>query len=156
MHKKWFILALCLALCLGIGILEGVATHTSVHTWYTTLIKPSTTPPAWVFPIVWSILYTLMAISLWLVWLSPPDDKTYAYTLFFVQLFLNFLWSWLFFYFRSPQLALIDISFLWVFIIATMMSFYRHSPLAAGLLVPYFLWVSYAIHLNFLIWLKNP
>ena len=153
--NKWIALALFLLLCLGVAIAEGIATHHGVNNWYQTLVKPEGTPPNWVFPVVWTILYTMMAVSVWLIWLAPSGRKLTAYTLFAVQLFFNFLWSWLFFFYENPALALIDISLLWVAIIATMMAFYRHSHLAAGLLIPYLLWVSYAVHLNVMIWVFN-
>lgn len=145
----------CILLCLLVGWTGGFISHTSINTWYPTLVKPSWTPPNYVFPIVWTILYVLMGVSLWLVWISETRFKIVAYILFAIQLGLNFAWSWIFFYQRSPMLALIDIILLWVAIAGTYLVFRKHSELAAFLLLPYLLWVSYAISLNLYIWLYN-
>ncbi|HEV8051237.1 MAG TPA: TspO/MBR family protein [Parachlamydiaceae bacterium] len=153
--SKWGKLVFCLFVCLLIAGLEGMATHESVNGWYKTLIKPSGTPPDYIFPVVWSILYTMIAVSWWLVWIAPTKDKSLALLAFGIQLFLNFLWSWLFFHFESPGLALIDIILLYLSIGFTIYAFWRHSQWAAMLLLPYFVWVGYAMRLNFLIWLNN-
>lgn len=152
---KWGKLVFCLLVCLVIAGLEGMATQESVKGWYTTLNKPTGTPPDWVFPVVWTILYTMIAISWWLVWIASTKDKLFAYVIFGMQLFFNFLWSWLFFHFESPWLGLIDIALLWSTIALTIYLFWRHSQAAALLLVPYLLWVGYAARLNFFIWLNN-
>lgn len=154
-RSKWGKLLICLAVCLFIGTFEGIATHHSVSNWYQTLVKPSGTPPNWVFPVVWTILYTMIGFAWWLVWIAPGHDKRLAFSLFALQLFLNFLWSWLFFYLENPLLGMLDIVMLWLAIIATIIAFKRHSPVAAVLLIPYLLWVTYAARLNFLIWLNN-
>ena len=152
---KWVKLLICLGVVLFIGTFEGIATRHSVSDWYSTLIKPSGTPPNWVFPVVWTILYVLIALAWWLVWIAPTSDKHLAYTAFAFQLFLNFLWSWLFFYYERPLLGLIDIIALLAAIIVTIVAFKKHSALAAILLVPYLIWVTYAARLNFLVWLYN-
>lgn len=144
-----------LLLCVGGGWLTGLLTESSLSSWYALLKKPAWTPPNFIFPLMWTFLYTLMAISLWLVWMSEKKEKRAAFFLFGFQLFLNFIWSGLFFYLRSPLLGLIDISFLWVAIGATIFIFKRFSFLAASLLIPYFLWTSYALSLNFFIWRLN-
>lgn len=145
----------CILLCLLVGWIGGFISHTSITTWYPALIKPSWTPPNWVFPIVWTILYIMMGVSLWLVWISDTQNKLLAYILFGIQLGLNFLWSWIFFYQQHPLFALVDILLLWVAIGGTYLAFRKHSGLAAFLLIPYLLWVTYAISLNFFIWLYN-
>ena len=145
-----------LALCLGGGWLTGYVTQHSVKEWYPQLIKPYGTPPDVVFPIVWTILYILMALALTLVWAGKSSNKTKALLLFFAQLFLNFTWSWLFFYQKSPSYALLDIAFLLLLIGLTVHAFWQQSRLAAYLLLPYLAWVSYAAYLNFFIWLYNP
>ena len=155
MDSKWGKLALCLTVCLIVAWLEGIATENGVRKWYPALVKPSGTPPNWVFPLVWTFLYTMIAIAWWLVWIAPSKNKTYTYWIFGIQLFLNFLWSWLFFYLESPKTALIDITLLWITIALTIHAFWRHSKLASYLLVPYFIWVGYAARLNFFIWLNN-
>lgn len=155
MSSKWNKLLLCVLLCLGGGWLNGLPTEYSVATWYPTLVKPSWTPPNFAFPIAWTILYLLMAVSLWLVWTSPTADKKAAYTAFAIQLFLNFIWSWLFFYLENPILGLMDCTALWIAIVITIACFWRHSRLAGSLLIPYLVWVSYAWCLNLFIWTHN-
>lgn len=152
---KWTSLAICLLVCVGGGWVTGLVTDSSVDTWYPTLVKPSWVPPNFLFPIAWTILYTLMAISLWKVTIAPTHDKSTAYTLFGLQLGLNFIWSFLFFYMHSPLLGLIDIVLMWVAILATMTAFWRHSRLATYLLIPYLAWVSFAFFLNLFIWRHN-
>jgi benzodiazapine receptor len=144
-----------LLICVGGGWLTGIITEESVKTWYPTLQKPAWTPPNIVFPIVWTALYTLMAISLALVWSSDKKNKKYPLGLFAIQLFLNFIWSGLFFYFRSPGLALLDLILLWFAILLTISFFWLYSKTAAYLLIPYLAWVNFAFFLNYYIWSHN-
>lgn len=125
--------------------------------WYANILKPSFNPPDWIFAPVWTTLYFLMAVSFWLVWKAAPNDTEFAFprNLFFIQLILNAIWSPLFFGLQNPGLALIDLVFLWCFIIAMIYSFSRLSKLAAFLQAPYLLWVSFAGLLNFTIWQIN-
>ena len=135
-----------------IGFLGSFFTASSVSTWYVTLNKPSFNPPNWVFGPVWTVLYILMGISLFLVWKS---DNRLAFILFGVQLGLNLLWSLLFFGLQQPFFAFIEIVLLWGAIIATIIVFYSISRIAALLLVPYILWVTFAAILNFMIYWLN-
>ncbi|MGE5654384.1 MAG: TspO/MBR family protein [Bacillota bacterium] len=146
-----------LAITLGAAVLGGLATASSVNTWYQSLVKPSFNPPAWVFGPVWTVLYILMGIALYLVWNQVSKGKAgrEALLVFAVQLILNVLWSFAFFGLQSPLAGLIVIILLWLSIIATIRSFYEVSPTAAYLLVPYILWVSFAAVLNFSIWWLN-
>ncbi len=124
--------------------------------WYQALIKPTWTPPDWVFPVVWPVLYICMGISAWLVWKDTGFDKSRdALTLFLVQLMLNVLWSWLFFGLHQVGTALADIILLWIIILFTILAFSFYNRLAAWLLVPYLLWVGFATALNFSIWNLN-
>jgi len=148
-------LAICLLLCFGVSSLGGFFTQGSIDPWYTTLNRPLLTPPGWLFGPVWTLLYAMMAIALWLVWESPTPKKSPAITAFGIQLALNALWSPLFFYLKNPGLAFIEIILLWISIIATLYLFKRHSKTAALLLVPYLLWVSFAVYLNLFFWLLN-
>lgn len=152
---KKFKLFLSIILCLILGWAGGLITESSVHSWYPKLVKPIGTPPNWAFPVVWTILYILMAIAFWLVMIAPTKQKITAYTIFGAQLFLNFMWSWFFFFLESPFLALIDITLLWFAIALTMIVFWRHSKIASYLLTPYLAWVTYATYLNLSIWLNN-
>lgn len=124
--------------------------------WYAALVKPAFTPPAYVFPPVWTALYVAMAFSAWLVWRRWGwHGARLALSLFFAQLALNALWSWLFFGLHRPGLALLDLVLLWVLLLATLLAFGARHRGAALLLVPYFVWVSYAGVLNAAIWRLN-
>jgi len=151
-------LILAILICQSAGIIGSFFTSVSVQTWYTTLTLPSFAPPGWFIGIVWIILYTLMGISLYLVWNKGLKNKRVknSLSLFGLQLILNAVWSLLFFGLRSPFLALIEIVFLWVFIAFTILKFYKISKTAGWLLLPYIVWVSVALMLNFYIWRLNP
>jgi tryptophan-rich sensory protein len=146
-----------LAICLGTAALGGYLTSLSVGTWYTLLNKPSWNPPNWVFGPVWTTLYITMAVAAWLVWRkSGNSGRRLSLAIFGVQLFLNSLWSALFFGLRNPGLAMVDLVLLWLAIVATITAFRRIDPRAAILLTPYLAWVTYAATLNWSIWQFNP
>jgi len=147
-------LAASIIICLSAGFIGSFFTRNSISTWYTTIAKPAFNPPNWVFGPVWTILFILMGISLYLVWTSGKDIQA-AVAVFAVQLVLNLAWSIIFFGLKSPMWAFGEILFLWVFIILTIIRFYPISKAASYLLVPYILWVSFAAILNFSIWMKN-
>jgi translocator protein len=147
--------------CELIGILGTPVTMAAISTWYASLIKPEFSPPNWIFGPVWTLLYALMGISLYMVWMKVEKKKNnkklrLALYYFFAQLGVNFLWSIFFFGLRSPILGLIDIAILLVLIVQTMRIFEQISKPAAYLLVPYLLWVSFATVLNVSILLLNP
>ncbi len=120
------------------------------------LNKPIYAPPNWVFGPVWTLLYLMMAVAGWLVWKSSVGTaKRRELTIFGIQLLLNAVWSALFFGLHRPDLALIEICTLWLAILATVLTFKRHSSTAAALLVPYLVWVSFAAILNYGFWSLN-
>lgn len=124
--------------------------------WYEMLNKPSWTPPNWIFPIVWPILYVMMGISAWLIWKQGGFEKQrQELKWFIIQLVLNAAWSWLFFGEHLIGTALGEILLLWVAILFTLMLFWNKSRAAGWLLLPYLLWVSYASALNFAIFQLN-
>ena len=144
------------------GIIGSFFTVSAIPTWYATLAKPALNPPAWVFGPVWTTLYALMGIAAFLVWSSYAEATSdrkrgikIALSLFGIQLVLNTLWSIIFFGLHSPGGALIEIVFLWLAILATIIAFAKISRPAAWLLVPYILWVSFAMYLNYTIWMLN-
>lgn len=147
----WKLIA-SIIICQLIGIIGSFFTISSVSTWYLTLNKPSFNPPGWIFGSVWTILYLLMGISLYLIW--NKKSKT-AIIFFVIQLFLNLSWSILFFGLKSPLLAFIEIILLWLAILLTIIITYKISKPAAYLLIPYILWVSFAIILNLFIVILN-
>ncbi|MCC9605706.1 tryptophan-rich sensory protein [Blastopirellula sp. JC732] len=149
-------LILAVGFCVAVGVVGAVFTTPKIPTWYAGLEKPSWTPPNYLFGPVWTTLYILMGIAAWLVWRGGSWTATRAaLTAFAVQLTLNAIWSPLFFGLESPLVGLIVIVLLWLMIGVTIYGFARRATLAALLLVPYFLWVSYASCLNFAIWRLN-
>jgi tryptophan-rich sensory protein len=155
--KNLIQLVVALAVPLLVGGISGVATAQGVRDWYPTLVKPSFNPPAWVFGPVWTVLYLMMGLAAYLVWKRGWGDGMVrtALALFALQLVLNGLWSVLFFGLRSPGAALADILLLWVAIVATLVSFWRLTPTAGLLLLPYLAWVTFAAALNGAIWWLN-
>lgn len=122
--------------------------------WYDGLRKPSWTPRPWVFPVVWTPLYLLMAVSGWLVW-REVGLFIVPFIPYLVQLVLNAAWSAIFFGLRRPDLACIEVIALWLSIAATIVAFAPISAVAAWLLAPYLLWVSIASVLNATVWRLN-
>ena len=154
--KPWLMLILFLFICLGAGGLASFLTARGVREWYPHLRKPPGTPPGFVFGPVWSVLYILMAIAAWLVWREYGwSGGRSALVVFFGQLALNMAWSGIFFGVRLPGVAFAEILILWLAILYTILVFYWLAPVAALMLVPYLLWVSYASYLNFGIWRLN-
>lgn len=149
-------LVISVATCLAAGALGSIATASSVQTWYPGIAKPSWNPPSAVFGPVWTTLFVLMGIAVWLVWRTPDGiDRRRGLQLFAVQLVLNTTWSFVFFGLRTPGLAAVEIVVLWIAIVATIVVFARVHRGAAALLLPYILWVSFAAVLNFTIWRLN-
>ncbi len=138
-----------------VGAIGAWVTVSSVGSWYQTIEKPPFNPPSWVFGPAWTFLYLLMGISLYLIWKSEHPLKNQATWLFIVQLFLNGLWSPVFFGLESPLLGLIVIIPLWIAVLICIWVFLRIDRIAAYLMVPYLLWVSFATLLNASIWYLN-
>jgi translocator protein len=148
-------LVVSLLIVFGIATLGGFLTNLSVNLWYPTLTKPSWTPSGATIGTVWTILYTFMGIAAWIVWRHGSADRQLPLAIYAVQLLLNAGWSALFFGLRSPGLALLEISILWLAILATAAAFWKVSKLAAALMAPYLIWVSFAGVLNAMIWQMN-
>lgn len=148
-------LIISIALPIVIAFLGSAFTISSIGNWYTTLNKPFFSPPNFVFGPVWTILYILMGISLYLLWTSKKKGKDKAIKLFLVQLVLNLFWSIIFFGLHNPQLALAEIIALWIFIFLTIRQSYPVSKTSAYLLYPYIAWVSFALVLNLFIAVLN-
>jgi tryptophan-rich sensory protein len=157
MHKSKIIEALkflgCILLSLSAGFIGMIFTVTGPESWYSQLIKPSFNPPNWLFGPVWTTLYILMGIALYLV-LKKKNTKR-AKILFISQLILNTLWTIIFFGMHNPLLAFIEIIILWTAILLTIQEFRKKSLAAAYLLIPYLLWVSFASILTLAIYLLN-
>lgn len=141
-------------LAAGIG---SAFTTSAIDTWYTTLQKPFFNPPNWIFGPVWTLLYLMMGISLYIVWNTKTHTKErrQGLSLFFVQLAFNVLWSILFFGLKSPTAAFVCIILLWLAIFLTIKNFLQKSKAAGWLLIPYIAWVSFAAVLNLSIVILN-
>jgi translocator protein len=149
-------LAICIALPLIVGSISGIATSGNITTWHATLNKPVFNPPNYLFGPVWTVLYLLMGISLFMIWRSPSGDaRNYALAIFSIQLVLNFAWSFIFFHFKQTGWAFVEIILIWISVLAMIIIFYRINRTAAFLQVPYLLWVSFASVLNGAIWWLN-
>ena len=148
-----FKLLFSIATCLMCGFVGSLFTKSSIKTWYAHLRKPFFNPPPWIFGPVWSILYVLMGIAAFIVWQGglERDGVRTALFVFLVQLLLNAIWSPIFFGMKSPIAGFIVIVFLWLAICITIILFYHVSQIASFLLIPYLLWVSFALVLNFAI-----
>lgn len=149
MCLKWKELMISVAISLGVGALAGFLTRNSVAI-YNELVKPPLSPPQWVFPVVWTLLYILMGISSYLVYQSDTDtkEKKDALRVYGIQLLLNFLWSLVFFHMQAYLLAFIILILLW-FAIYIMIERFSAINMAAGKLqIPYLLWVMFAGYLN--------
>lgn len=180
MKHNLFKLILSIIICELAGVIGSVFTFKEIQNWYGSLNKPFFNPPNWIFGPVWTTLFILMGISLYLVWsknfkpeneLLPkskkawnkysqklwdgPWQKANIIIIFCLQLVLNTLWSIIFFGMHLPSLAFFELLMLWVAIFYTMANFYRVSKLAAYLLVPYIMWVSFAGILNLFIFILN-
>ena len=154
-HATWVLLG-WLVLCFAVGGISSIFNAHNIPTWYAALVKPPLNPPDWVFPAVWMVLYALMALAAWLVWKTRSSGcRRRGLSLFLVQLWFNFLWSWIFFSRHQIGVALADILLLWVAIALTIYNFRKMSVTAAWLMVPYIAWVTFASYLNLGIWRLN-
>jgi len=136
----------------------GAIGSVNAPVFYRELSLPSWAPPAWWFGPVWTVLYGLMAIAVWLVWRQRwrNDQAALAIKIFALQLVLNALWSWLFFAWYLGAFAFVEIVLLWVAILWTLVAFWRVSKVAVVLMLPYAAWVTFAAALSFSIWQQNP
>ena len=143
--------------CFAAGGIGTLFTFKAIPTWYAGLKKPPYTPPNWVFGPVWTILYVLMGISVFLVWQKglTTSGVTLAFILFWVQLVINALWSIIFFGIKSKGGGVITIIVLWFLILATMVASFPVSNWAGVILIPYIVWVSIASYLNIGVWSLN-
>jgi translocator protein len=150
--KNWKVLLFCLLAVYAVAFLGSLFTSNAVNSnWYSS-VKNSLTPPNWVFPIVWNILFLLIAFSLFYAWISgKKGERKKIAIVFAANLFLNALWSVLFFFFKNPNLAFLELILFWISIIAMIFITRKIEKKSAWLLVPYLLWVSFAGILNYLI-----
>ena len=156
LKKNWKTYAFWILLSEGVGALSGWLTRDGMKVYEQTVTQPPLSPPPWVFPVVWGILYALMGIGAARVYLAPAsNNRSRGLLLFLVQLVFNFLWSIVFFNLQAYGFALIWLLALWVLILWMILAFRRVDKPAAWLQIPYLLWVTFAVYLTFGVWLLN-
>lgn len=150
-NKSAFIISMLIPLTIGVlsALIGGNMSS------YPTLNKPAISPPGYIFPIVWTILYILMGISSYIVYSSNSPNKSKALLLYVIQLFFNFFWSVIFFGASQYFLAFVWLIALIYIIVLMIKQFYIVSPLAAYLQIPYLLWCLFAAYLNLAIFIMN-
>lgn len=143
-------------IALGGGLVTGFFISSSSKQ-YLNLDKPWYFPPSWIFPVVWTILYILMALAAYRIYQYKKQGEYIngALNFYIIQLALNFLWSFIFFEANLYGLAFVELVILWAFIIITTIKFFKIDKISGILLIPYLLWVTYAGYLNFIIWTLN-
>lgn len=148
-------LAISVLAVVAASVIGGLASASSAED-YARLDQPSWAPPSWVFGPVWTLLYAMMALAAWLVWRSGPWSETRpALTAYAVQLVLNAAWTPLFFGMGWRGLAFVELTVLWLVLLATIALFLRRSTVAGWLLLPYLTWTTFALCLNFAVWQLN-
>jgi len=156
-NKNFIKLIIALIIPQLFAIIGALFTGTGVNSWYNLIEKPAFNPPNWLFGPVWTLLYVLMGVSAFLIWRLGLNKKEirFALLIFIFQLALNLFWSFIFFGLQNPGIALTEIISLWFAILATILAFYQINKVAAYLLIPYILWVTFAAFLNYSIWDLN-
>lgn len=154
--RKIIAFVICISIPLAVGGGVGFATSSAIDSWYAGLNKPNFNPPNELFGPVWSTLYFLMGVTLFLIWQAyESEDRKRALRLFVLQLVLNAAWSFIFFYFHLPAWAFVEIIILWIFIVLWIVQTFKVNKVAGFLQIPYLLWVSFASVLNGAIWYLN-
>ena len=155
-QKNWKTYTFWILLSEAVGVISGLLSIGATAAFNETAVQPALSPPAWVFPVVWSILYALMGISAARIRLSPPSpERSKGTNLFIAQLIINFFWSLIFFNAQAYGFALLWLILLWVLVLWMIISFAHTDKLAALLQIPYLLWLTFAAYLNFSIWQLN-
>ena len=155
-NSTWKPYVISVLLAEGVGILSGLISRAGMEMFGSTAIQPPLSPPALLFPIVWTILYALMGISAAQVWLAPPSpERSRGLNLYAAQLIVNFFWSLIFFNAQRYGFAVLWLILLWVLVLWMILEFRKVDPLAALLQIPYLLWLTFAAYLNIGVWLLN-
>ena len=153
MNNKYLSLGLILLVTFAASGIGGFVTSSFKEPWYSEIILPTFNPPSWVFSPVWTALYILMSVAIWIVWSKTSNKKILQ--LYFVHLFFNAIWSVIFFGFHQIFVALIDLGIILIFVIWLMKIYYQVSKISFLLMTPYLLWSSYALILNATIFYLN-
>lgn len=154
--NDWKPYVISVAIALGVGGLSGLLSMGGMEAYATSVLKPNLTPPGWLFPVVWSVLYVLMGISAAIVWLSDESTaRSRGLNLYVAQLIVNFFWSLIFFNAQAFGFAVIWLLLLWVLVLLMILQFYKVNRLAALLQIPYLVWLTFAAYLNIGVWVLN-
>lgn len=151
---RWKSLLINIAIPLAIGGVASLITNDGFKN-YSDVVKPTLSPPSWVFPVVWTVLYVLMGISTYLIYEKDKELNKSSFIIYAVQLALNFFWPIVFFGFNAYFLAFIILLLLIVFVIAMIINFYRENRIAGLLQIPYLIWLIFAAYLNLAVFLLN-
>lgn len=156
MPVKWKVYGIAILLTEAVGALSGWLARDGTELYATMIEKPPLSPPGVVFPVVWAVLYALMGIGAARIWSAPASEKrTRALRVFLAQLTFNFFWSLIFFNLQAYGFAFLWLMVLWVLIFWMILAFRPVDRLAAGLQIPYFVWVTFAAYLNLGVWVLN-
>ena len=154
-RNKWWTYGIFIGLTLAVGMLSGFLTKEGMEQ-VSKLPQSVLTPPSWVFPVVWSILYTLMAIGAAKIWMSPEsEERSRGLWLYLFQLIFNFFWSLFYFNMQAFGFSLLWLIALWILILLMILSWRKTDKLAAWIQIPYLIWVAFAGYLNFVMWRLN-
>ena len=154
-RNKWWTYGIFIGLTLAVGMLSGFLSREGMEQ-VSKLPQSALTPPSWVFPVVWGILYTLMGFGAARIWLSPEsEERSRGLWLYLFQLVFNFFWSLFYFNMQAFGFSLLWLIALWILILLMILSWRKTDKLAAWLPIPYLIWVAFAGYLNFVMWRLN-
>ena len=154
--KTWKIYAFWIILAEAVGALSGWLTRDGMKAYTETIAQPPLSPPSWLFPIVWTILYALMGIGAARVSLAPKSkERSLGLNLFVIQLIVNFFWSPIFFNAQAFGTALLWLILLWLLVLAMILVFRKVDKPAGNIQIPYLLWLTFAAYLNYGVWQLN-
>lgn len=154
--QKWKPYLISAAIALAVGGVSALLSRQGMDVYNAVAVKPALSPPMWLFPVVWSILYVLMGVGAARVWQQEPStQRSRGLNLYIVQLIVNFFWSLLFFNAQAYGFAVLWLLLLWLLVLGMILSFRRVDPLAAKLQIPYLLWLTFALYLNISVWQLN-
>lgn len=156
MKQNWKIYGIWILISEAVGALSGWLSREGMMLFNETALQPPLSPPMWLFPVVWVILYALMGVSAARIWLSEESpERRKGLNLFIAQLIVNFFWSLIFFNLQAFGFAFVWLLLLWLLVAWMIFHFYKVDPLAAWLQLPYLIWLTFAAYLNFGVWLLN-
>lgn len=154
--QKWKPYLISAAIALAVGGVSALLSRQGMDAYNAVAVKPALSPPMWLFPVVWGLLYMLMGVGAARVWQQEPStQRSRGLNLYIVQLIVNFFWSLLFFNARAYGFAVLWLLLLWLLVLGMILSFRKADPLAAKLQIPYLLWLTFALYLNISVWQLN-